>query len=809
MMSPLFRILAISIALFYSYYLPAQQLSGEVQDESGEPVPFATIALHDAGDSSVVGGTAADFEGAFVLPLPEKGMYYLQFSAVGYQNLISPPFEVTGPSYRKHFAPFTLGENVEMLDEVVVEAMQSQVVHKADKLVMNVGNTMLTSESNAYEVVKEAPGVYVDQNGALRLNGKAGIKVMIDGRDTYLTGAELKAMLESMPAKNIDQIEVVSNPSAKYDAEGAAGMLNILLTKNEQAGFNGSVYSDYTNNQLHLFSSGANLNFKKGSWSSFANVDFTRRGLVRNINLYREYHNNDQVAVFTQEGKDIRKRLIPTLRLGSDFDLNDRHRLGFVANLSYEDGVQDWSTLGNLIDEDPATDVEIDARNDIHGRSLDQNYNLHYELELDTAGSSLSANFDYVRLGNRSDSRFFNTYTLLETDAVNREKFSNDNPSSYDILAGRLDFEMPLENWNGELEAGIKVSHVVSDNQLDFFEEVDEVKIPMDELSNHFTYVEDIYAAYTNFNSRLSDTWTIQAGLRAEYTNSEGRSQTLEEVNKRNFLNLFPSISIQQRVSDNYQLGYSYSRRINRPPYQRLNPYIFYIDPYTFIQGSPNLRPEYTHTIQLTQTFFQRFNLMLGYDYSTDFIGEVPDIDPETRTTTLGVRNVEEFRNWNARIIAPVQIGKKWSMNNVLSAAYQAFETTIRDVDYRNSKLFFMARSSNRIKLPADLTMEVTINYQGPLAYGVYQLSGNWSADAGLQRAFANDKLSVSLRFQDIFRTQVIRGTIGLGENEGLIDQYLGAQSVQVGVRYNFSKGARFESKQRKLNLEEVQRAGG
>ncbi len=808
-MKVLFQLLLLVLITFTTRQLSAQQISGQVKDAKGEPVAFATVALHQTTDSALITGIAADLDGVFTLPSPETGAYYLQLSAVGYQPLRSAAFQVSGPSFSKTFDIFIMEENVEMLDEVVVEAMQSQVVSKGDKLVMNVGNTMLATESSAYEVLKEAPGVYADQNGELQLNGKSGIKIMIDGRDTYVTGGELKSMLENMPAKNIDAIEVISNPSAKYDAEGAAGVINIRLTRNEQSGFNGSVYTDYRYNNLHQYSTGANLNYKKGAWSSFANIDLSRSGRLRSMSLYREYHDDKQVAYFSQEGTDARNKQTPSIRLGSDIDLGKQHSLGFTANLSYDDTFQEWPTLSTLTDDDPGADVLIDAKNTIEGQSLDQTYNLHYTAKLDTAGAELSANFDYVRLQNQANSRFRNSYTFLATDAVEREIFTTANPSSYDILAGRLDYVQPISRWNGQLETGAKFSHVISTNNLDFFELVDDVERPMTERFNNFTYLEDIYAAYVSVSSRINDSWSLQAGLRAEYTNSEGRSATLNEVNQRNFFNLFPSVSLQQKVNDNYQISYGYSRRINRPRYSKLNPYVFYLDPYTFVQGNPQLRPQYTHALQITQTINRQYNIMLGYDYSTDFVTELPSIDSETRITVLTEGNVETFRNLSARIVAPLQIGKKWTMNNMISAAYQIFETTIDEVDYYNARLFFSARSTSRIKLPAGFTMELSADYRGPLAHGVYKIGGQWGADAGFQRKVMRDKLSISLRFQDIFRTRRIHGTIGLGENVGRIDQYMNDQSVMLGLRYNFSKGARFENKKRQHRLEELQRVGG
>lgn len=808
-MKIIIQIILTQIILFAGQYSNAQDLHGHIVQANGEAIPFATVSLHLTEDSSLVTGTSTDMDGYFVLSIPVKGSYYLKASSIGYEATMTGTFTIEETGFSKDLGSLVLYENVELLDEIVVKAMQASIVNKGDRLEMNVENTLLASEQNAYEVVKEAPGVIEDTDGELKMNGKSGVKVTINGRDSYVKGDELRSLLESMPAQNIKKMEVVNNPSAKYDAEGTAGVINIVLKRNAKMGFNGTVYSSYERNQLNEYSVGANLNYMNGRWNSFANVNFDRGGRFREMFLSREFHHNGNVTHFSQEGEDVRQYYLPSLQIGTDFLISKNQSLGIVADLSYNQSDQYWNTLGVLTDNDPKTDVIIDANNDFNNISKNQKYNLHYSVDLDTSGSTLKANVDYVLLKNETESSFFNDFTYMESHEVESVNYLASNPNSYEILATTLDYSKPLLAWKGQWESGIKASKVISDNRLDFFKLIDDEKVPFNARNNYFKYKENILAAYTNLSSQLSDQWHLQMGLRGEYTFGNGFSKSADQEISKGYFNLFPSIQMNQSVSDQYQISYSYSRRINRPKYKHLNPSLFYIDPYTSVQGNPGMQPQYTHAFQVAQTYKRKYNLILGYDASTAYMGEVPAINAAENTTVLAIRNMEEFRNASATFIAPVQIGNYWIINNMVSSAYQYFKVNIDGDAIENKQFFFTARSGSRIKLPGDFIAEVNIDYRGPLAHGVYKINGQWGMDAGVQRSFFSDKLHLSLNVKDIFRSRRITGNLGIKENKGHIDQYLSNQSIQLGIRYNFSNGEQFKQSQRKINFEELNRAGG
>ena len=784
------------------------KLKGTLQDEKGAAVPYANVAVMAVADSALVTGAVTDAEGAFGISSPEAGMYFLRFSAIGYTTEFSPAFEVSGPGFSKDFGGIVLRKEAALLEEVAVEAMRPQVVVEADKMVVSVEGTAMASGSTAFEVLEKSPGVWIDQDGNLNLNGKSGVKVLIDGRSTYLSAKELQAMLEGMSAENIKNIEIISNPSAKYDAEGTAGVLNINLKRNTLSGLNGSLYAGYEYIQLQGYSTGGNLNYKKGNWNSFVSLDVAERPYYRDTKMYRQFNTEGASTIIDQEGRNEASRFVPSLRLGTEFSLNENHSIGAIAKLSYQDSYKLWETESVFTGTDTSRSFHLNAINTTERDYSSATFNLHYQGALDTTGTSVSADLDYAKINNLADSRFLNSYSFPSSPQQRTDLFTTESPSYFDIYSARVDFVKPF-NKDSKLEVGLKGSRVVSDSKLRFFQAEGEQSVFIDSMSNDFLYEENIYAAYASFHHRLNDRWNLQAGLRAEKTDARGFSESLKEETPRKYLNLFPSLFVQQQVSDNYQLSYSYSRRVTRPDYEFMNPAVFYIDPYTFTRGNPYMRPQYTQAFKFTQTLKQTYNLILGYDYTTDFIAEVPEQDPKTKQTYFSIGNVERFKNIGATLVAPVEILPIWSVNNNVVAAYQRFSTRLQGAEVQNERFFFNVQSDHTVKLPQEFLLEVNAFYRGPIAYGVYKLDGLWGVNAGIKRSFMEDKLDLSLNVSDILKTVYVSGSANLEGNLNEFNHYTGARGFSINLRYRFNKGEKFESKSSSLELEELNRAGG
>ncbi|GGK69005.1 TonB-dependent receptor [Rufibacter glacialis] len=767
------------------------------------------MALVRKADAAIIDGAGVEATGRFHLKNPAPGTYILKISALGFATQETPPFEVTSGAFSKDFGKIGLKQDSKVLKEVTVEGLRPTIVNHPDKMVVSVEGTAMAAGSTALEVLSKSPGVWVDQDGNIQLNGKAGVKVMIDGKPSYLSGKQLQTMLQSMPAENLKELEIISNPSSRFDAEGNAGIININLKKNTQAGLNGSVYTGYQYNGLHGFSGGGNLNHKAQKWSSFANLNLSRRGNLRTNTMERLFHSEKGSTWFDQVGREEGIRITPSLRLGSDYDLNDRHSLGATVNFTTQASDNFYHTDSDLLEPLPQDNEFIQARNAVEGSYFNVTTNGHYLYKIDTLGSTFTTDLDFVRIGDKNTSQFLNSYQYPNSGKpMKAENLGSENPSGYFIYSAKADFIKKYLN-KSKLEIGLKTSYVKSDNELRFFAQEGSSRVSDPLRSNHFIYKETILAGYLNYSLNLGAKWSLQAGVRAEHTSSEGYSVTLQKSTPKDYLDFFPSVFLQQKVSDNYQLTYNYSRRISRPNYGSLNPFIFYLDPRTWAQGNPGLRPQYSNSFQMTQTFKNSYILTLGYSKTTDFIGEIPVQNKENNTTTFGPQNVDDFDNLFSTLVVPIKVSKKWDINNTLNLGYQEFSIWLQDKLQENSQFYYTLNSNHNVLLPQKMKLELNAGYQGPQAYGLYKIEQNWWLDAAVKRSFLKDQLEASLSVTDIFRTRYVVGAANIGQDINAFDQYFGAQSVRVNLRYRFTKGQSFEMKRRNSNLDELNRAGG
>ena len=809
-MCKLYTLIFLSMFSCISWKANAQSgvLKGKLLDHNEAPVSYANVALLRAPDSALHSGVVTNTSGEFIIATPQEGAYVLRFSAIGYKEQKTSPFSVTGPSFSKDFGIIMMAEEVNTLEEVTVSALRPTIIQEADRLVVSVEGTALAAGSTALDVLEKSPGVFIDQNGNVQLNGKAGVTIMLDGRLTYLSANELRSMLEGMSAENIKSIEIITNPSAKYDAEGSSGILNIKLKKNERKGMNGSLYSSYVYNKLHTYAGGGNLNYKSGNWNLFLNLDLSHRPWRRRGTFSRVFSSDQESTFLDQQVREDKIKRTPSIRFGLDYNMNKNQSIGFVTNMIRQVDTSAFLT-GTYLGPTPyQPTLFIDANNLTHARFNNYNTNLYYRSKFDTLGTTLTVDFNYVKIKNREKATFNSFYKELNSpDSAYNNLLLSENPYGYDIYTAEIDFTRPFRS-AFKIETGAKASRVVSDNDLRFFFDNGETPTLDPNRSNHFIYKEAIYAAYLNLNSQLGKHISVQAGLRAENTHSRGESKTTGQITERKFLNLFPSLFIQQKVNDKYKIAYNYSRRIHRPDYEQLNPFIFYLDPFTWAQGNPNLRPQYTHAFGISQTFMDSYNLILGYQLTQDFLAEVPFQNAERNTTTFIDHNVDNAQYLSATAVIPVKVLKVWDTNNTMVLAYQEFSTILLNEQFTNDQIFYMFQSNHNIQLPFGVRMEMNASYRGPVIWGVERVKEYWWVNLGLKKSLLKDKLDFSISANDIFRTRLIVGGANIGRNINLFDQYFFSRSIGLTLRYHFSKGERFDAKRPDNMLEEINRTG-
>jgi hypothetical protein len=783
------------------------QITGTLKDEKGTALPYANVAVLQLPDSTGITGAMTNEAGTFLIPAPAPGNYILRISSIGYTQHYTAAFRMGDSSFKKDVGVVVLKEDARALREVTVKTTRPALTVASDKMVVSVAGTAMAAGSTAFEVLEKAPGVFVDQDGNIQLNGKTGANVMVDGRLTYFSGKELQSYLEAMSAENIKEIEVISNPSAKYEAAGSSGIINIKLKQNTRLGLNGSLNAGYQYNGASGYTAGMNLNYKAGNWNSFLNLDMAERPRLREGVMIREFHANGADARYYQLRDETLTMRTPALRFGTDYDLNARHSLGTVVNLSMNTMDRAFYSGTDMNDRKTGKHTFVEAGNFNDTRSTNHAFNLHYNGQLDTVGTTLALSMDYIQLDNKASARYENHYQNITDNTATDELLRTYNPGYYHIYSVNADYSMKA--WQkATLEAGIKASYVVSDNELNFYNVTAEQEEPDEHRSNHYRYTESILAGYVNLNTSLSDTWNLQAGLRGEQTVGSGKPEAANTIRKR-YLSFFPSLFLTQQVSKQYQVTYSYSRRIDRPNYRSLNPFIFYQDPYSWAEGNPDLRPQFTSVFQVNQLLHNTYSLQLGYAFTKDFFAEVPEQNSEDNTTVYKERNIDKAENFSATLIAPVRLRSGWDVSNNLVAGYQKNRIILKEAEIRNSQLYWMLQSTHHVLLPWGLQLQATAGYNSPSNHGVYRFKRQWWLDAGLKRSFMQDKLDVTLGATDIFRTRDMRGDASYNGDVFRFVNYFMVRSIKLNLRYNFQHGQDFKARNRSIKLDELNRAGG
>ncbi|HUC81120.1 MAG TPA: TonB-dependent receptor, partial [Flavisolibacter sp.] len=418
-------------ALFCTLFAFAQQgqVKGRLLDETQAPLSFANVRLLRTQEGRTpVQGSLTDSLGYFQLAAPAGGPYVLQFTAIGFATKTTDSFTVHTTGFSKDFATITLKKETKELANIDIATQRPSIVQLADRMVVSVQGTALAAGNTAFNVLAKSPGIFVDPEGNIQLNGRGGATVMIDGRLTYLSARDLRNLLESTPAENIKSIEIITSPSAKYDAEGTGGIINIVFKKNVMQGINGSVYTTYaTNLKQHMVGGGATINHKSGRWNSFLITDINRRASGREATFTRIFRNGNQSTFFDQTAEgNWHNWGPPSVRLGSDFTISQNHSVGFIGSYFTNTAHSDFLTETFIGNAPKTPNRFIDADNYNSNTLKNMVANVHYSGTLDTMGTTLSADFDFARIRNKGDGNFFNTYTRLSDG-----KDSTDNLYTY------------------------------------------------------------------------------------------------------------------------------------------------------------------------------------------------------------------------------------------------------------------------------------------------------------------------------------------------------------------------------------------
>ncbi|WP_428660447.1 TonB-dependent receptor domain-containing protein [Runella sp.] len=794
--------LLLSTALFAQSPVRGK-VSGEIREKSGKPLPFATVLLLKAKDSTLVKGAITSETGYYEVENVAEGRYLIAANMIGYQKTYSSPFDISATAAIVQVPVIQVNESTQTLQEVKVIAKKPFVEQQIDRMVVNVENSIVSAGGTALEVLEKAPGVTIDrQNDRLQLKGRQGVMVMIDGKLQQISMQDLMNMLQSMPSDNVEKIELITNPPAKYDAAGNTGLINIVLKKNKNFGTNGNYTLGAGVGVYEKLNASLGLNHRNAKINSFGNVSLFHARFKNTQSIDRTIAYKDQITYLDQNSPRVGNPQNLSFRAGLDFFVSKKTTIGVLASGFLNQFKMNGISSTDFLDKNLALTGRFAT--DAYNYNKLNNYTGNLNLKHDFGkGRELSADADYSYFDGNSGNDLNTIYYDPKDAITNKDIVRNVMPSTIGIAAAKVDYIQPLKK--GKFEAGAKSSIVNSDNDMRFETQIDNQWILDPSRSNRFKYKENINAAYTNFSTKLDKRTQLQLGVRVEHTHSQGNSVTLNSIVDRNYVNLFPSVFVSRQLDTNNVLNVSYSRRIDRPNYRNLNPFQFFLDPLTFQQGNPNLRPQFTNSFQVTHVFKGMFSTTLGYSRINDVIADqIPKQIPAENKTYVTTENLDHQDSYNVTFSIPVTIKKWWTMQNNVSAFYNRYRSFYYGADLDLGQFGATVFVTNNFTLPKGYTAELGGFWNSPTQYNIMAVKAQGQINAGLAKSLWNRKASIRVNIQDIFFMNRFAGTVKYQDLNFTVNSRWESRQVRVSFTYRFGNQNVKAARQRSTSTEDL-----
>ena len=725
------------------------QLAGTVTDSIGKPIDAAVVVLMNAQDGNVIQQGITSLDGKY--RMSAKGRVQIYVSCMGYKQHISREFTIETDTI---IPPIKLQSENFVLDDIVIvgEKQSPSVKIEKGKMIFTPKNSSVVAGSTALEVLKKTPGVFVDGENNISIGGKNSVLVILNGKQTYMQKDELVTLLKATPSSSVSSVEVMHNPSAQYDAEGSGGIININMNRKKSEGFFFSL-----NNGVSYWE-----NLRENTELSFSYTK-NRFSLSGNYNHAFGYYNMDYGMHRIQEGKDYYsptqdtdKRKTISGNLNMEYALNDRHLIGARLDANTLFGPGQTNTVTEIRD---ANTMELEqilyASNDYYTQKGNRYGGNLYYMATPKEGVSYNLDFNYAWFDGGSGNWQPNKYVSPDGSVLQDNLYKSVNSRDINIYAVSYDQKHPL--WNGELKSGLKFSSVNADNGYQFYN-VDNGQETIDKSqSNDFRCKEQILAGYILYSHSLGDKISMEAGLRGEYTFSDGLLHTIDgngdENNQSNYFNLFPTFNLNYQINDSHALTLSYASRIDRPAYQDLNPFEYLLDELSCWKGNPFLTPQKNHKVALTYSH-SRTAITASYSYMKDYKAQITDTLSVSKVI-MTPRNIGKQQRASLTLYQGINIARWWEMNLNLIGYY--VKNDIAFDQYRKFNLDGFAgifSIQNTVRLPWQVQMDLNGSYiTKHLGASNEHIKPSGYVDIGFSKSFANKKWTVNLAMSDIFWT--------------------------------------------------------
>lgn len=789
-MKKFLTLLVISSTSMLGYAQNPGKITGNIKDGGNQKIiDAASISLLKASDSSLLKTSLTDKEGNFVFENIKQGKYLVMASSLGHSKVYSSLLQITD-SNAISAGTLQLVPLSKNLSEVVVVAKRQFIERKIDKTIINPEAMISNTGSTAMEVLEKSPGVTVDKDGNISLVGKQGVVVMMDGKPTYMSNQDLVNFLKGLPSSNIDQIELMTNPSAKYDASGNAGIINIKTKKIKQKGFNGSLSTAYGQGFYPKTNNSLNLNYRLNKINVFSTISGNYRKNYQVLDIHRTYTNPDESvkAVFEQSANALRIRENYNAKVGMDYYASKKTTLGIVLTGYTTPGSENTTNTSYLKNSSLQVDSIVTARNRENSTWRSGAVNLNARHIFDSAGKELTMDVDYVSYSSNKNQLFLNSSFQPDWVKKSQDELRGVLPSKIDIYSLKVDYTQNLPK-SIKMDAGLKFSYVTTDNIAGYYNVINNIDEVDYEKTNHFQYKENINAGYINFSKSVKK-WGFQAGLRVENTNYDGlqfgNPQRTDSAFSNSYTNAFPTTYVSYKANDKNNFSFSYGRRISRPNYEDLNPFLFFIDKYTYGSGNPFLKPSFRNVFEVTHSYNSFLTTTFNYSRAKDLFTE--QFEQKDFATIVKQGNYGLSDDANLSVSAQLKPAKWWNLMLYSAANYRHFEGAVNGNAVDLSATTFLANVNNQFSFKKGWSAELSGFYRSRGVEGQIQILDISQFNAGLAKQVLKNKGTVKLAVRDMFGPMHVQGKINFQNTRATFQQHNDNRVATISFNYRFGK---------------------
>ena len=746
------------------------KISGTVTDEANQPTAYASVALLSANDSSVVQGKITDEDGFYELQNVEFGNYIIRITFVGYKASFSDRLVVSPIKRDISMGKTSIKEISQTLEEVTISTQRSLIEKHPDRLVMNLDNNILAQGSMANEVLKMAPLVSGGVNGEIRLMGRDNVLILIDGKTVPST--TLNTVLENLSAEEIEKIEIITNPPAKYDASASGGVINVITKRANQLGFKGTYNFIASQGHYGKIYNGLGLNYRTAKLTIFSNLNYSIGENLHEQKSERDFKNINRVVDNSFES--LSNYHTPSGRLGISYLLNKNHEIGIAFDGYFSDSKMNLEGVTNFRTYGMKPDSSVRANTSSGNRLNVYNLSLNYEGKLNEKGDNLSVIATHTFYSRENNQIIKSQVFSGEQDPIRDiETIRTRLPSDIQISIGQADYSHFFGK-KIKAEVGIKYTRV---NTSSLFSQSDVTT----ESTLNTGYDEHITAGYISLNTSWSK-YSFQAGLRGEKTYAD-----VMGIGKREYFNLFPGISIQREFNSGKGMSFSYSRKVDRPLYQNMLPIRNYVDRYTIWEGNPNLTPQFSDLIEISGSF-KNLTVITGYNRMKDPVFEIPVNDEDTQILRVAMRNIDFAESYNLSAILALNAISWWQTNNSVTGTFNRARSNTEYIFFEEEQFSMAFNSTNTFSFSEKWKGELTGYYNTSAQNGITRYFPRYAVSAGLGREVLEGKGNLKFSVEDILWSERYNGEATVGNVYQTFENRWDTRRIRIAFTYRFGK---------------------